>query len=178
MTAAYVDDVELSRELEAAASDVPMAGAVGKVHGGGGDDSADASVRTRLAQASVSEEMETIVLTESQALYIYLKRLGFATKLVAVIDFLFAFARIWTPGAWWLGMALIFAPIGFYGAYKFKRPYILVYMLYSAAQVVLYIWYMSRVVNINAALALYGAQALMQCVIIYYLYHFWLKLPA
>ena len=64
-----------------------------------------------------------------------MKKYGFIVKLLCLVDFALALFRCFTPHAFWLGAGVVFAPLGFVGALRFRRRYVLAFAVYGAAQI-------------------------------------------
>jgi len=105
-----------------------------------------------------------------------LQRRSFTVKIMCAIDFLFSVYAL-VSKTWWLGFGAAFAPLGAYGAHKYMKRLVLVYLNYLVLNLVLEL--MFSFLKPNAlVISLSILIILIQVCILYYVYQFWKKMPA
>ena len=76
-----------------------------------------------------------------------------------------------------MGSGVFFAPLGFVGALKFNRSYVLGYLLYSCVQVVLTLSFTFSHITNKGQIAAFLLSAAGESVVCYYLLIFFRRLP-
>jgi len=124
----------------------------------------------------MSYESTTIIAPSAEyASFLDMKRRAFTIKVLCVIDFIFAIYGI-AFQIWWLGGGLLFAPVGFWGAHRYDKRFVLVYIIYLLLDMILQIIF--AFVDITPLLIVLTILILgIQLFIVYYVYQFYKKLP-
>lgn len=106
-----------------------------------------------------------------------MKKYGFIVKLLCLVDFALALFRCFTPHAFWLGAGVVFAPLGFVGALRFRRRYVLAFAVYGAAQVLATLVFTLLYVHSRTQTALFMLAAGGEALVAYHVFHFFRVIP-
>jgi hypothetical protein len=89
----------------------------------------------------------------------------------------FALFRCFTPNAFWLGAGVVFAPMGFVGALRFKRALVLGYAAYCLIEVVLTVVFTFVFVHDRIQTAAFLLSAAGEVVVFYHVWRFFRAIP-
>jgi hypothetical protein len=89
----------------------------------------------------------------------------------------FALFRCFTPNAFWLGAGVVFAPMGFFGALRFKRALVLGYAAYCLIEVVLTVVFTFVFVHDRIQTAAFLLSAAGEVVVFYHVWRFFRAIP-
>lgn len=89
----------------------------------------------------------------------------------------FALFRCFTPNAFWLGAGVVFAPMGFYGALRFKRVLVLAYAAYCLLEVILSVVFTFVFVHDRLQTAAFLISAIGELIVFYHVWRFFRAIP-
>jgi len=104
-----------------------------------------------------------------------LTRRSMTSRILVIIQFMYSVYSVMFR-AWWFCFGLVFAPVGFYGTYKYKKTPMLFYILYLLIDIslqILYIFLLAEGVLVALALLMASVEGFM----VYYLYQFNKSIP-
>jgi hypothetical protein len=113
----------------------------------------------------------------AHTLRLYLKKYAFIVKLLCLLDCACSVFRCFTPNGFWLGSGVVFAPLGFVGALRFRRAFVLAYAVYCAVEVGLTLLYaFLNVADLTQEL-FFLLSALGEAVVFWYVWLFFRAIP-
>jgi len=126
---------------------------------------------------SISMDTEMIAPSADYTLFLDLKKRSTTIKILAVIDFVFSLYALLFGMAWWLWFGILFGPVGWWGAHKFRSQLTLIYMVYLIVDILLKL-ICTFIPEIIALVTVFSLLViLIQLFILYYVHQFWKKVP-
>lgn len=90
---------------------------------------------------------------------------------------MFSIFRCFTPNAFWLGSGIVFAPLGFFGALRFRRAYVFAYAVYCLVEVVLTLLFAFLNVVDRTQEVFFLLSAVGEAVVFYHVWVFFRAIP-
>jgi hypothetical protein len=113
----------------------------------------------------------------AHTLRLYLKKYAFIVKLLTLLDFGLSVFRCFTPNGFWLGAGVVFAPLGFVGALRFRRSMVFAYVAYCAVEVLLTLLYAFLNVSDRTQETFFLLSAVGEAVVFWYVWLFFRAIP-
>jgi hypothetical protein len=113
----------------------------------------------------------------AHTLRLYLKKYAFIVKLLCLLDCACSVFRCFTPNGFWLGSGVVFAPLGFVGALRFRRAFVLAYAAYCVVEVGLTLLYAFLNVADRTQELFFLLSALGEAVVFWYVWLFFRAIP-
>jgi len=131
---------------------------------------------TEVAHGSVYFEPEIVIPSEESANILDMQRRASTVKFLCGVDFFFSIYSLFYR-SWYLSFGFLFDPLGFWGATRFNRNYVLFYLIYLVVDTILEIVYLSLNASNGLAVTLTLLLICIQLFTLYYTILFFKILP-
>jgi hypothetical protein len=122
------------------------------------------------------EPMQIVEPDDEYKHYQYLRRTSSTVKVITIIHWVLAVVSL-ILGRWWLGLGILVAPVGFYGALKFYKNLILIYGCFLTLETAVEFIVLLVAKLTLIAIVVEFVVVIVKGFVIYYLYTFWKALP-